>query len=38
MKHLASVDTNVTTEIIKFHMVPDLRKRFNKFVKEYGCK
>lgn len=41
LKHLASVDTSngpVTTEIIQFHMVPDLRKRFNKFVKEYGCK
>ncbi|KAF7979396.1 hypothetical protein HWV62_42500 [Athelia sp. TMB] len=40
LSHLAKVDTSsgaVTTEIIKFHLVPDMRKRFNKFVKEYGC-
>jgi len=40
LNHLATVDTSagaVTTEIIKFHLVPDMRKRFNKFVKEYGC-
>ncbi|KAF8962866.1 hypothetical protein BDZ97DRAFT_1920201 [Flammula alnicola] len=40
LQHLATVDTSngpVTTEIIKFHLVPDMRKKFNKFVKEYGC-
>lgn len=40
LTHLAEVDTSsgpVTTEIIKFHLVPDMRKRFNKFVKEHGC-
>ncbi|KAJ3509984.1 hypothetical protein NLJ89_g4934 [Agrocybe chaxingu] len=40
LDHLATVDTSkgtVTEEIIKFHLVPDMRKAFNKFVKEYGC-
>ncbi|KAJ7057642.1 hypothetical protein C8F01DRAFT_1150543 [Mycena amicta] len=40
LKHLASVDTRagaVTEEIIKFHLVPDMKKEFNKFVKGYGC-
>ncbi|KII93366.1 hypothetical protein PLICRDRAFT_87752 [Plicaturopsis crispa FD-325 SS-3] len=40
LDHLATVDTSkgpVTTEIIKFHLVPDMKKSFNKFVKEYGC-
>jgi len=40
LNHLATVDTSggpVTTEIIQFHLVPDMRKAFNKFVKEYGC-
>lgn len=40
LQHLASVDTSkgpATDEIIKFHLVPDMRKAFNKYVKEYGC-
>lgn len=40
LDHLATVDISggaVTTEIIKFHLVPDMKKGFNKFVKEYGC-
>nr|GAT51006.1 predicted protein [Mycena chlorophos] len=40
LKHLASVDTRagpVKEEIIKFHLVPDMKKEFNKFVKEHGC-
>lgn len=40
LKHLATVDTSngtVTEEIIKTHLVPDMRKSFSKFVKEYGC-
>ncbi|CAA7264569.1 unnamed protein product [Cyclocybe aegerita] len=40
LNHLATVDTSkgtVTDEIVKFHLVPDMRKAFNKFVKEYGC-
>ncbi|KAJ7034072.1 hypothetical protein C8F04DRAFT_601492 [Mycena alexandri] len=40
LKHLASVDTRagpVKTEIITFHLVPDMKKEFNKYVKEYGC-
>lgn len=40
LKHLASVDTSkgpVTEEIVKFHLVPDMRKKFNKMVKEHGC-
>ncbi|KAJ7657347.1 hypothetical protein DFH06DRAFT_461222 [Mycena polygramma] len=39
-RHLSSVDTSagpVTEEIIKFHLVPDMKKQFNKNVKEYGC-
>ncbi|KAJ6468084.1 hypothetical protein C8R47DRAFT_807310 [Mycena vitilis] len=39
-RHLSSVDTSagpVTEEIIKFHLVPDMKKQFNKYVKEYGC-
>jgi len=40
LQHLATVDVSkgpVTAEIIKFHMVQDMRKNFNKYVKEYGC-
>ncbi|KAF7293816.1 hypothetical protein HMN09_01177400 [Mycena chlorophos] len=40
LKHLASVDTSagpVKEEIVKFHLVPDMKKAFNKFVKEHGC-
>jgi len=40
LEHLATVDTTagvVTEEVIKFHLVPDMRKQFNKFVGEYGC-
>jgi hypothetical protein len=40
LNHLATVDTSggaVTTELIQFHLVPDMRKRFNKFVKVHGC-
>ncbi|KAK6996670.1 hypothetical protein R3P38DRAFT_3069839 [Favolaschia claudopus] len=40
LQHLASVDTSagpVKEEIIKFHLVPDMKKEFNKFVKEHGC-
>ncbi|KAH8096777.1 hypothetical protein BXZ70DRAFT_314621 [Cristinia sonorae] len=40
LQHLPTVDTSrgpVTTEIINFHLVPDMRKAFNKYVKEYGC-
>ncbi|KAJ7090805.1 hypothetical protein B0H15DRAFT_1021625 [Mycena belliarum] len=40
LKHLATVDTSsgpVTAEIITFHLVPDMKKAFNKFVKEHGC-
>ncbi|KAJ4471739.1 hypothetical protein C8J55DRAFT_563418 [Lentinula edodes] len=40
LKHLASADTSkgpVTEEIIKFHLVPDMKTRFHKFVKGYGC-
>ncbi|KZS97518.1 hypothetical protein SISNIDRAFT_546626 [Sistotremastrum niveocremeum HHB9708] len=40
LDHLATVDTSkgpVTTEIIQFHLVPDMKKRFNNFVKGYGC-
>ncbi|KAF9530732.1 hypothetical protein CPB83DRAFT_892374 [Crepidotus variabilis] len=38
--YLAKVDTSkgpVTSEIINFHLVPDMRKAFNKYVREYGC-
>jgi hypothetical protein len=34
------VDTSagpVTAEIINFHLVPDMKAQFNKYVKEYGC-
>lgn len=37
---IANADTSngiVTEEIIKFHLVPDLRKAFNKWAKENGC-
>lgn len=27
----------VTEEIIQYHMVPDMRKSFSKFVKTYHC-
>ncbi|KAF7335650.1 hypothetical protein MVEN_02219900 [Mycena venus] len=40
LHHLASVDTSagpVKEEIIKFHLVPDMKKEFNKFVKQHGC-
>jgi hypothetical protein len=40
LKHLATVDTSggpVTAEIINFHLVSDMRTRFNKFVKDHGC-
>ncbi|KAJ7140831.1 hypothetical protein C8R44DRAFT_761949 [Mycena epipterygia] len=40
LNHLATVDTSagpVTAEIIAFHLVPDMKKAFNKFVKEHGC-
>jgi len=40
LRHLASVDVSkgaVTAEIIQFHLVPDMKKSFNKFVKDYGC-
>ncbi|KAJ7187825.1 hypothetical protein C8R46DRAFT_1052728 [Mycena filopes] len=40
LKHLASVDTSagpVKAEIITFHLVPDMKKAFNKYVKEHGC-
>lgn len=40
LKHLATVDTSngaVTAEIIQFHLVGDMRKKFNKFVKDHGC-
>lgn len=41
MEYLATVDTSagvVTEEIIKFHLVQDMRKEFKKFVEEYGCR
>ncbi|KAF8876462.1 hypothetical protein CPB85DRAFT_1443834 [Mucidula mucida] len=37
---LASVDTSkgpVTEEIIKFHLVGDMKTKFNKLVREHGC-
>ncbi|KAJ7502619.1 hypothetical protein B0H11DRAFT_1989373, partial [Mycena galericulata] len=40
LNHLATVDTSagpVTAEIINFHLVPDMKKQFNKYVKEHGC-
>ncbi|KIM44029.1 hypothetical protein M413DRAFT_373703 [Hebeloma cylindrosporum] len=40
LDHLATVDTSrgpVDHEIIRFHLVGDMRKSFNKYVKEYGC-
>lgn len=40
LTHLASVDTSlgfVTTELVKEHLVPDMRKAFGKFVKDHGC-
>ena len=40
LEHLAVVDTRdgpVTTELIKEHMVPDMRKSFGKLVREHGC-
>ncbi|KAJ7689609.1 hypothetical protein B0H17DRAFT_1202247 [Mycena rosella] len=40
LNHLATVDTSggpVTAEIIAFHLVPDMKKAFNKYVKEHGC-
>ncbi|KAF8173169.1 hypothetical protein K438DRAFT_2023516 [Mycena galopus ATCC 62051] len=40
LRHLASVDTSagpVKEEIINFHLVPDMKKEFNKYVKEFGC-
>ncbi|KDR73085.1 hypothetical protein GALMADRAFT_142770 [Galerina marginata CBS 339.88] len=40
LDHLATVDVSkgeVSHEIIRFHLVPDMRKSFNRYVKEYGC-
>lgn len=40
LDHLARVDMTsgpVTAEIIQFHLVPDMKKQFNKFVKDHGC-
>lgn len=40
LAHIAKVDTSsgsVPTEIIKFHLAPHMRKKFNKFMKEHGC-
>ncbi|KAE9404997.1 hypothetical protein BT96DRAFT_916444 [Gymnopus androsaceus JB14] len=40
LKYLASADTSkgaVKEEIIQFHLVPDMKKKFFRFVKENGC-
>ncbi|KAF7325216.1 hypothetical protein MKEN_00565900 [Mycena kentingensis (nom. inval.)] len=40
LTHLVGVDTSggpVTEEIIRYHLVPDMRKAFKDFVKGYGC-
>ncbi|GJE94530.1 hypothetical protein PsYK624_107000 [Phanerochaete sordida] len=41
LEYLVTADTSkgsATEEIIQFHMVPDMRKSFSKFVREHGCK
>ncbi|PPQ94212.1 hypothetical protein CVT25_006872 [Psilocybe cyanescens] len=40
LEHLKTVNTSrgtVSHEIIRFHLVPDMRKQFGQYVKEFGC-